>query len=394
MRILLAQDTYLPKLGGAELHVFNLAKFLSRMGHGVTVVTPCMDGSPSFEIDKTGFRIIRMQSFPSSQSIVYSPLFYLKSLPQVMRLVAETDVVHGHYTYIYSAAFGLAARMLGKTNCVTLHGRGTLDSSASKVPRRILRWLSLKLAHRVIATSTEMSSIALRFVPLDRIQIIPNGVDVDHFRLNGNRPQRGKVIMAVRRLVPKNGIQYLIEAMPFILERIPDAELKLIGTGDLHHYLHQRVLELGIADHVRFLGAVSNDRIPGLLSEADVMVFPSSAESTSLAALEAMAAGVPVVASAVGAYPELVGDNERGTLVELFDRKESDYDAPLEISSERYKMLANAVLDLMNNSERSHEVSQRAYDYVTRLHSWQHICDRLVKICYSNRMKLELPSVK
>jgi len=122
---------------------------------------------------------------------------------------------------------------------------------------------------------------------------------------------------------PKNGIQYLIQALPEIRRRFPNIRYAAIGTGRFENHLHELAYALGVEDIIDFLGMVLNEWISPYIARADVIVFPSSTEATSLACTEVMAKGKSAVASAIDGYPEMITDGEEGFLVKLFDREDS-----------------------------------------------------------------------
>ena len=115
-------------------------------------------------------------------------------------------------------------------------------------------------------------------------------------------------LIVPRRLFSKNGVEYLVRAMPYIVAQV-DAEAVLIGDGPERTRLEELARELGVADRLSFMGKQPSAAMPGLLSSGDLAVFPSLMEATSVAALEAMACELPVAASRVGGLP---GDRGRG----------------------------------------------------------------------------------
>lgn len=376
MKVLMAQDTFLPALGGAEVHVWKLSKALSARDHQITIITVT-----SGESIVDGIRVYRFPLMKGQgKRAVLSLPFYL---PKLVKLVKMHDLVHGHYTAFCSAILGILAKFLHRPFVVTLHGYGTLDSSVGRnIWLRSWRHISFSMAKRVIATSKEMSMVAQRFVQPECVVTIPNGVDTQEF-MPSSDPLDDSVIriVTVRRLVPKNGVQYLLEAAPFILQQSPKpVEFWIIGDGPLRQYLETRVQELGISSVVRFFGALSNKHVKKILAQAHIAVFPSSAESTSIAALEAMAMGKAIVASEVGGYPELLGENERGLLVKLFDRNESDYNAPLSLPVERLYLLVKAVVRLIKEPELRTTLSVRAREYVCQHFDWRVIAEQVEKI--------------
>lgn len=118
--------------------------------------------------------------------------------------------------------------------------------------------------------------------------------------------------MVPRRLFQKNGVEFFVRALPRIVERVP-VEAVLVGDGPERGRLEQLAAELGVTGRIRFLGARPHAEMPGLLASADLAVFPSLMEATSVAALECMACELPVAASRVGGLPEIV-DEEVGAL--------------------------------------------------------------------------------
>jgi glycosyltransferase involved in cell wall biosynthesis len=372
MRILMVQDTFLPKLGGAEVHVWKLSKTLRKRGHEVTIAT-----STEGELVVDGLMTHRFPYLQSQgkKAILALPFY----LPALARLVAQHEIVHSHYTALCSAVFGSLSKLFRRPFIVTLHGYGTLDSSArANLWMRLWRHLAFRAADKVIATSSEMVAVAQGFVPEDRIVFIPNGVDTQEFAPADSLPSSPIRIATVRRLVPKNGVQYLIEAAPLIIRQShKPVEFWIIGEGSLRQYLEELVTLLGVEQDVRFFGAVPNDQIPYILQKVHIMAFPSSAESTSIAALEAMSMAKAIVASAVGAYPEMLGSNERGLLVKLFDREHSDYDAPLSLSEDRLQNLAAAVVQLIEQPALSKMLGERARLYVRQCCDWEVIAQRI-----------------
>ncbi|MBM3152763.1 MAG: glycosyltransferase family 4 protein, partial [Chloroflexi bacterium] len=281
------------------------------------------------------------------------------------------------------AALGVVlGRLLGKRVIVTLHGLGTLDSSVSKhILWRLYRFVSLKWADIIIATSAEMAQVAMRFAPQERVVVIPNGVDTDRFAPR-TRPPTGDeiVILTMRRLAPKNGVQYLVEAAPLILEAVPQARFWLTGEGKLEAHIRRRVAELGLEPFVHFLGIVAHDQTPGYYAQADIVVFPSSAESTSLACLEAMSMEKAVVASRLSAYREMLGDDELGLLVPLFEREASDYNAPLTLPPERIQALAYAVIRLAQDPPLRQRLGQAARAFVMAGYDWRLVAARTARL--------------
>jgi len=385
MKIGMLVDTYLPIMGGAEIHVLELSRALHALGYEIEVCT-AVPGSENLGTDEVS------DAPAEGQPEYYPPVLRLPglvgggwralsalpgALPSLVRFVRQVDVVHCHYSFLLAAMGTLLARLLGKPSAVTLHGQGTLDSSVSgSALWRLYRYLSLKLADTIIATSEEMRAVALRFAPSSKIVLIPNGVNARKFSPHPKPQSLAKevIILTMRRLAPKNGVQYLVEAAPAVLREVPQARFWVAGEGKLESYIRQRVADLGLQEAFRFIGIVPHTQTPEYYRQADIVVFPSSAESISLACLEAMAMEKAIVASSLATYHELLGDaGERGLLVTLFDRQDSDYNAPLQLPAERIQSLAQAIIRLAQDAALRIQLGRAARHLAEEGYDWRPI---------------------
>jgi peptidoglycan/xylan/chitin deacetylase (PgdA/CDA1 family) len=190
-----------------------------------------------------------------------------------------------------------------------------------------------------------------------KILVIPNGIDADAFTPHrySNAPRRIAMIACLRE---EKRIDVLVRAVPRILERYPDAEFTLAGDGTCRTELTNLVEQLGVSDRVRFLG--HRDDVPALLDEADIFVLPSRSEAFPNSVMEAMAAGVPVVASNVGGIPELVRDGTTGRLV-----PPGDVDA-----------LASALLTLLGNPRQVEEFGRAGRRIIEQTYSFHRMVDQ------------------
>lgn len=170
-------------------------------------------------------------------------------------------------------------------------------------------------ASSVIANSDDLRSLALGTSPLQRVDVIANGVDTKSFQpRRGDRRRHGPLrILAVSRLIERKGLDILIRALPEILEH-RDVSLQIVGGGNLKEPLRKLVADLGVTDAVTMTGYVPHERLPEIYSDADLFVLPSHAEGMSNALLEAMACGLPVIATDTGGSSALLHGN--GLVVE------------------------------------------------------------------------------
>ncbi len=186
--------------------------------------------------------------------------------------------------------------------------------------RRHLEARAVGRMERVITLSEAMKAhaLALHRLPPERLEVLPGGVDLERFepgteetraearRRHGISPTEC-LLVAVRRLVPRTGVDRLLEALAMARDAIPAARLLIAGSGPMRCALERRAAALGLAERVRFLGYVSEAELPDLYRAADLAVTPTRAlEGFGLATLEALACGTPVAATPVGGSPEIL----------------------------------------------------------------------------------------
>lgn len=246
--------------------------------------------------------------------------FDWKTVVQIRNYIRNNDI-HIVHTHGYKANFyGLmATRFTQVPTIATCHPWTETDYSVKARLYTFLdkRWL--KKMHRIIAISEEVrQKLPMR----ESVAVIPNGIDLSRF--NGRhqddmlRQQLGFsssdiIIGTIGRLVPEKGYRYLLDSMHELCKTHHNIALIIVGDGPLVHQLKQQVKERKLESRVSFLG-IRNDT-PELLAIMDIFVMPSLSEGLPMALLEAMAAGKPVVATAVGAIPQIIRDGDSGMLV-------------------------------------------------------------------------------
>ena len=260
-----------------------------------------------------GVRVVR-RWFPSKTPTGWIA-HTLATLPTYLPLAKNAEILHGQ-TFASAVPGMVAKRTYGKPLVVTLHTSHFLRLAKKPLWQPILRRI-IWSADWLLAASEEIRDVALSLYPHPRAEAVTNGVDTDVFRpVAPTRPRvpgRYRLIVP-RRLYEKNGVEYLVRAMPLIRREV-DAEALLVGDGPERPRLEALAAELGVADRIEFMGARPNTELPGLLASADTAVIPSLVEATSVAALEAMSCERPVAASRVGGLPQIV-DETVGTLFE------------------------------------------------------------------------------
>jgi len=216
-----------------------------------------------------------------------------------------------HTTEIYSNIFALPAAALARVP-VRIGNRREInpDKTAAQIA---MQRAAYGFAHQVVANSGAAAArLELERVPRRKIAVIPNGLDVRLYAAHAPTGYPRRVIV-VANLRPEKGHDVLIEAAANVLLRFPDTHFDVVGDGPERWRLVERTRALGIEHAFTFLG--HRDDVPACLAAADIFVLPSRSEACPNGLLEAMAAGLPIVASAVGGIVELMADNRTGLLV-------------------------------------------------------------------------------
>ena len=327
MRILLLNYEFPPLGGGASNASFEIARNLVRKGHAVDVVTSRMRGQRALE-DMDGVQVRRVPTRRrgiQDCGLLGAVSYLLGSAVACSGLVRRQryDVVH----YFFGLPTGALALMVPSLrripSVVSLRGSDVpgYDDSAKVLPflhtalhpvTRVI-WSQ---AERVVANSGGLQRLAQSFLPEKPIGMIPNAIRSDRFKPLGPGAVRSPGplrILCVARLVARKGISDLLEALALVGDR--EVELILQGSGPEAHALTVQARELGLASQVKLAGFRAPHDLPPVYAAADVFVLPSHSESCSMALLEAMASGLPVVATGTGGTPELIEEGQGGVLV-------------------------------------------------------------------------------
>lgn len=353
--------------GGGERYVADLTNALVARGHDVYVAV--RPGSP----------------LPShlqlrSEKIVVLPLrnaLDVQSARELDRFVRrkQIDVVHAHMARDYSLA-AYAARRRGTKFIVTRHVLFKLN--------RMHRH-TLSRATRVIAVSEAVARElrANRVVSENRIEVIPNGIDVERFRKLGSRSDlqlrlrypglpagTAHLVGSIGELRTLKRHDDFIRAAALILKKFPETNFVLAGvdaspSGELRKQLEQLVVELKLTERFHFLGWL--DEAEKLLGAMDVFVSASETESFGLAIVEAMAAGCAVVATATEGAKEVIEDQKTGILVPIGD----------------VEQLAQSVIDLLSNDEKRESIATQSVQSAAKKFSLTRMVDEIEKVYFN-----------
>jgi len=247
---------------------------------------------------------------------------FLSTLRDLLRLIRERRVAILHTHEFFMNSLGLvASRLTGVPLVATAHGKSYY---ADRLRRRVAYRLVGRYASRMVAVSEDVKRFLEQRagVSSDRIVVVPNGVPVhdppsyervSKLRKDLDLNEHTRVIGTVGSLYPVKGHTYLIDAAVPVVRRFPDVVFLVVGRGGLRDELEAQAQRLGVASRFHFLG--HREDVRDLLGVCEVFVLPSLSEGMPLSILEAMAAGIPAVATRVGGVPEVIEDGKAGILV-------------------------------------------------------------------------------
>lgn len=321
-RILLGSDCYVPRLGGIEVQAHALATHLVAAGHDVEVVTP----SPGPDrVD--GIRVHRIDE----------PLLPPFDIPWTRNTFRKTrrllehggfDVAHFHGGVISPFAFvgAYVAQDVGVPAVVTSHCVWNRSAHVFRALDRAFHWSEWPI---VISAVSELAASEIRLAagPGREVLVIPNGIDVEQWRVEpAVRDDDTVVFMSVMRLARRKRPGALVKMVHEVKRRVPDASFRvcIVGEGMQRPRLEREIARLGLRREVELCGRLEHDRIKAAYAAADVYVAPAELESFGLAALEARCAGLPVLAQAQTGIREFVEHGREGLLA-ASDRQMVDH---------------------------------------------------------------------
>jgi glycosyltransferase involved in cell wall biosynthesis len=334
MRIMVLNYEYPPLGGGAGVATAALAKGLADRGVEVDVVTAAAGwgaerrtSSRDEATEHGGLRLFRVRSRRTGiheAGMLDAASYLLGALPRVRRLLRTHHYDAVHFFFSLPTGALLPFLNLGDTR-VIVSLRGS-DVPGYDPHNRALQWMHGLLApltrwiwrraDKVVALSESLGRLASQTLPDLRYGVVPNGVDLRLFHPAdaGTRAEDGRIrCLAVARLVERKGLDTLIRALAQL--EPGRFQLEIVGDGPARESLRELAVSLGVAEEVRFLGSLDRAEVAQRYREADLFTLPSTAESFGNVFAEALASGLPVVATEVGGIPDLVEHGINGLLV-------------------------------------------------------------------------------
>jgi len=371
--------------GGVERRIVEVAKRLTK-----EIDTTIYSGT------KGGFRTTVSSSgtsiVPCFSTDVLFPLdnwVFNQTISSAVGFI-KADVYEAHNASGYAFLRSLKKRRLKVPFVETIHGVladeyfQTLESGSLSPRERLANLLmwhlsrlegeSARKANLVVAVSNNSAEKAVRLYDVDKakIRVVPNGVDPDRFKpATGSGAWKRKlkldnkrIVLFVGRLIPRKGLNFLVEAAKRVVKENADAVFIIVGNGPLRNKLASDLERLNLSRNFIFMGDVAENMLPNLYNYADVFAFPSIQEGQGIALLEAEASAKPVVAFRVGGVKEAVSDGNSGFLVE---RGNSDG-------------LAEAILNLLSNPSLRQSMGEKGREFVQHNFTWDICAEKMLRV--------------
>ena len=379
--------------------IYQLAKHLSMQKIDLTVVCPRYKKSRSNNEDMEGVHVQRFSYFPkvlqtltekggiadfkrNPWSLFQLP-FFLKAMTRKAWLASkDADIIHCQWA-LSGIAGVLVKKWRKKPLVISLRGED-LKALKSKLMRPVFKWI---IKHADWVTSNNEFHINQVKHMAKGVSVIRNGVDTTVFRIRPkqrmrkklNLPQKKSLVLFVGWLVERKGVQYLLDAIPEVVQRHKEVAFLIIGEGNLYDILAQKAEKNNVRQCVHFLGKKSQAQVAEYMAAADIFVLPSLYEGMPNVVMEAFASGLPVVATDVCGTAELVQHKVNGLLVR----------------SEKSHELAQSILTLLKDKQLAVKYSKAALQTITKQHlTWEKSAElhkKLYKRIIEQYKKREVP---
>jgi glycosyltransferase involved in cell wall biosynthesis len=324
-KLCVVTHTFLPHVGGIERVVYEQSKRLLQKQFELMVLTNRINTAKQYRYDGINVRCYDSLSIGFRLGIPY-PIPNVTSYKPFLETVKSSDLIHAHgHPYLSSLLAAKLAKKYAKPFVLTQHNTfieyGRFWDTVEKLNDLAVGKAVLKEADKILvvsnATKRYVSSLG---ADPEKITVLYNGVDMGRFKpVTGAKeavrkklgiPSNAVVVITVRRLVYKNGVDTLIDSAHIAIKKNPRLVFLVVGQGPDFAQVKTRVEQLGIGSNLRLVGFVSDADLPLYYNAADFFVLPSkSGEGLPLVALEAMACGLPVVATNVGGIAEIMVDD-------------------------------------------------------------------------------------
>ena len=361
--------TVYPTYGGSGIVGSEIGRELAEQGHNVHFISSSLPTRLTELNERVHFHEVEMMNYPLFEHQPYD-LALATKMATVAR-AEKLDLLHVHYAIPHSISAILARESIKQKRFIpvitTLHGTDITLVGADRSYLPITKY-GLQESDGVTAVSRFLKQATIETFDYDEIEVIPNFICPNYYQRNMELPLRKrlvddgeKMLVHVSNFRSVKRPQDCVEIAAKVREKGGKARLIMVGDGPERSACEYRAEQLGIKEYTRFVGKREN--IADYLAVADVFLLPSKSESFGLAALEAQACEVPVIASRLGGIPEVVSDKETGFLSDVGDTEKMSED----------------VLTLINDDEMRRAFGEKSRELAVQRYSATNIIPQYMK---------------
>ena len=357
---------------GMAVYVEHLAHKLTEKGHGVTIVTRGSLG-PQQESVKASLRIVRVPFVPLYPFHVHIHGFFIDRI--IRSLEHKLDILHAHSPYVPGVDTSIP--LLTTIHTLIRVGFAHYETKgprrlAYKIASNIFSSMELKLFQNSDMLTADSSHVFQELSTFYGIEtggvVLGNGVDEKAFvPLRERRNRKGDYVLYVGRMDYRKGLFDLVECARHVCKERPNVSFVLVGSGPLVKSIFDKAVEAGIKENIVFTGFVAKERLRQLYQNSSALLLPSHYEGLPTVMLEAMACGIPVVATKIGGHVDVISNGSNGFLVPVgADRNMSEL-----------------ILRLLDDGDLNENIGRAARDTIEKRYTWDRISEKVLR-CYES----------
>lgn len=394
MKILMVTDSFYPdNIGGSENVIYHLSRYLIAKGHEVYVLVRRGELGDKYSDEIDGIKIIRYDDKIRSFGLLYVPsVVGLKRAFYEITQKIKFDIFHFHhsltahaliskkmnsvYTFYGPSAQEFEAEVYDRRHKYSFLKRITMPLwvKAKSIVLKKMERKSLDKASRIIVNSDYMKKMIneIHGNKYDNIiEKVPAGADIYRFKPAENKdedrskinlPKDKFIILTVRRLVARMGVENLVQAIPGVIKLYPDIHLVIAGKGYMREKLEKTVSDLNLSGNVAFAGFVNDDLLPVYYRSADLFVLPTKElEGFGIVTIEALASGIPVLGTKIASTEEVLGN----------------FDKTLLIPDTNPKSIEKKIIEYLKRQDKD-EIKKRAREYAKQF-GWDNVNSKILR---------------
>lgn len=370
-------DYFYPHIGGTEKVVFDLCHHLVSNGHEVCVFTFNIPKTKEEEIFNN-IKIIRVKAWELTSITGLQSTISFNAWFKLHKVIKDfkPDIIHAHHQFFFTTLIGMLLKRRYHIPTVTTLHLGSVDfifgikQLIVKTIERIMGKIINNNSDLVIVGSRNLRENGIKIgIEPTKCIVIPNAVDLSFFKMIRSYSSNPRNVIFIGRLISAKGPDILIKSAKYVSQKIPDVKFKIVGEGPLKKQLQEYVKRNNLSKNITILGKILDIR--DIMKESDLYVRPSLVDGMPYGILEAMAAGLPVIASDVAGAPDIITHGKTGYLIKTGSARE----------------LADAIIDLLEKPEYLAVIAKNGLNYVISKFGWQDLY-KSYENCYQKLLRL------